>query len=61
MRRFVISVLATSLLWVLTTPVQAQPEIVLGLWPQSYAQFLEIEAARGSSSMVRRARLSLLR
>jgi hypothetical protein len=47
MRRFVVWVLATSLLWVLTTPVQAQPEIVLGLWPQSYAQFLEIEAASG--------------
>ena len=47
MRRSMISVLTTSLLWVLTAPVQAQPALIVGIWPQSYAQFLEIEAASG--------------
>lgn len=47
MRRIIISVMTTSLLGALTTPVQAQPALVVGIWPQTYAQFLEIEAATG--------------
>ena len=47
MRRFLTAVLAILPLGVLAPPAQAEPAIVIGLWPQTYSQFLEIETASG--------------
>jgi hypothetical protein len=50
MRRQLLVVAVTIPLLGLTTPTSgAEPPLVVGLWPQTYAQFLEIEAASGVS------------
>ena len=49
MRRLLTAVLAILPLGILTPPAQAEPAIVIGLWPQTYSQFLEIETASGVS------------
>ena len=47
MRRLLSAVLVIVPFAVLVPPAQAATPIVVGLWPQSYAQFLEIEDASG--------------
>lgn len=47
MSRLLALVSAILLLGVLAPSVQAEPVLVIGIWPQSYSQFLEIEAASG--------------
>ena len=47
MRRLLTAVLAIVPFAVLVPPAQAEIPLVVGLWPQSYAQFLEIEDASG--------------
>lgn len=47
MRRLLISAMTIAALATIATPAEAEPTVVVGIWPQSYAQFLEIEAASG--------------
>jgi hypothetical protein len=50
MRRQLLVAVVTLPLLGLTTPASgAEPTLVVGLWPQTYAQFLDIEAASGVS------------
>ena len=49
MRRLLSVVVTIPLLGVLAPLAHADPAIVVGIWPQNYAQFLEIEAASGVS------------
>src|SRR5688572_13452924 len=47
MRRLLISAMTIAALATIATPAEAEPTVVVGIWPQTYAQFLEIEAASG--------------
>lgn len=47
MRRLLAVVLSILLLGISAPAAQAEPVIVTGIWPQTYSQFLEIEAASG--------------
>ena len=47
MRRLLTAVVAILLLGAVAPPAQAEPAIVVGIWPQTYSQFQEIEAASG--------------
>lgn len=47
MRRLLVTALVITTLGTVASPSQADPSVVVGLWPQTYAQFLEIETASG--------------
>jgi hypothetical protein len=49
-------IVTSSLIWVASPAHAASGSVVLGIWPQTYAQFLQIEAASGMSIPYFRAR-----